>query len=302
MHYVPRTYLKHFGTTKGKNSFVHRIPVLNPAESEIREVDIKTICVEPNLYSMPGKTADERMLVEDLYSEIFEKKYDRIYKILIDPSVNEISEEDRALVISTVTSMYFRNNAWNIFINDFTSRIIESGYLKSKDLNKESFFINNEEIKIKDKTLEQIQEDYIKAGKATFNVTQFNQALKLLQIRQAGDVIMVMKLKDTDFEYVVGDHPVICYKGNEKIIAPIDPANTITMPLDGKHRLILRPLVEEESNKFQIYRIPGRSLLAKGDFILANFLQASSTSKSILGSKNGILQYIKHKQYFERLS
>jgi hypothetical protein len=113
-HYVPATYLKRFGFEKYKDQFyLHRIPKNSITEAEINCSNVKKICVISNLYTLPGANAQERMLVEDFYSDTYERHYSKVYKKLIDENVTDISDEDRRVIIGMIVSLFYRNPFWN---------------------------------------------------------------------------------------------------------------------------------------------------------------------------------------------
>lgn len=66
-HYVPRTYLKNFASKqKGDEFFVKALPIDNPQSDKIFEINIKNVCLERNLYTLPGETRSANVIREIL--------------------------------------------------------------------------------------------------------------------------------------------------------------------------------------------------------------------------------------------
>lgn len=97
-HFVPRTYMKHFSEKRGDNYYIKALPVSNPVIESIVEKNTKKICFEKHLYTLPGDTVAERMLLEKFYGNEFEQHYNTIYEMLTDPNKTELSEDERKLV------------------------------------------------------------------------------------------------------------------------------------------------------------------------------------------------------------
>ncbi len=73
-YYVPMKYLKHFSNQKGEKFVIGFILKSKFKISAYNETNIENICLEKHLYTLPGATVQERMWVENLYNEVFEKK------------------------------------------------------------------------------------------------------------------------------------------------------------------------------------------------------------------------------------
>src|SRR5687767_8320583 len=111
-HYVPQTYLKRFAVKKKDQFFLHRLCTPEFKETDIKSINIKNLCVQNRLYTLPGTTIQEKMLVEDFYSDAYERHYDGVYKKLIDETISKITDEDRRVIIGMVVSLFYRNPFW----------------------------------------------------------------------------------------------------------------------------------------------------------------------------------------------
>lgn len=83
-HYLPRTYLKHYSTERSGEFFIKAFPSADCRE-DFRIERFKRLPSE-DLYTLPGNTAEERMLIETFYSNNYEVHYNKTYEILIDPN------------------------------------------------------------------------------------------------------------------------------------------------------------------------------------------------------------------------
>ena len=109
-HYVPRTYLKHFAREQDGKYFIKALPVANFQADKMQEISITDVCLQKDIYTLPGETVEERMLLEKFYADNYESQYDKIYQLLIDPSKKTISDDERELIISTVVTMLFHKH------------------------------------------------------------------------------------------------------------------------------------------------------------------------------------------------
>jgi hypothetical protein len=238
-HYVSRTYLKHFSRKENDKCFIGFLNASKFREETIHETNIENICLEKNIYTIPGATPEERMLIENLYSEVFESNYDIVYEILTDPDKIDLTPNERHLIISTVVSMYYRTTNWNRYLGEMTNDILERAYYASVANGKEEFYLENELISFKGKTLDQLQKEFRSRDNSLVALTQIRHILKLIRIRSLTDCIHVIKLEDSDKGFITSDNPVVCLNINGGHIIPIDPSNTLTLALDSKHQLSL---------------------------------------------------------------
>ena len=81
-HFVPRTYLKHFSKQVGEDYLINVLPRLETNEDKIFESNIQNICLQRHIYTLPGNTVEEKMLLEKFYSANYESQYDSIYSLL----------------------------------------------------------------------------------------------------------------------------------------------------------------------------------------------------------------------------
>src|SRR5680860_746295 len=127
-HFVPRTYLKHFGVADGEEYIVYVLPESATEKKTIFQSNIKNVALEKHLYTLPGETIAQKMAIEKFYSDKLEQHYDSIYKTLTDPTKTDITTEQRELIISTVVTMYYRTTKWVNTSGHLLSRVLKRAF------------------------------------------------------------------------------------------------------------------------------------------------------------------------------
>jgi hypothetical protein len=287
-HYVPQTYLKHFGFQKEKNEFfVHALRMPDMKENSIRDIHIKNVCVQNKLYTLPGITAEEKNLVENFYSDAYEKHYNSVYKKLIDEKVEDITNEDRRVIIGMVVSLFYRNPYWHDFHNGIISDMFERAYQKSKVNNQESFFWNDEEIIIKNKTVEELKKEYNDENRPLLVITQVRAAIKLLKLRIDSDAINITRTNNPTNHFLTSDRPVDILDSNNKQLIPMNPQNFLSLAIDSKHLLSLTPDCHP-SMKNKILRYQTDSFFQT---LAHNMRQARKADNFLFSSEIGVISF-----------
>jgi hypothetical protein len=154
-HYVPQAYLKNFAFRKKKNKYIlHFIKPEDVEKGRIQSASIKDLCVYNDLYTLPGLTKEERMLVESFYSDTYEYGWTGVYRKLTNEHVTMVSTEERRLVIGMAVSLFFRNLSWKKFYDQFMGETIKKAYDLSTANGKDAFIFEGEELSIRGKTVD----------------------------------------------------------------------------------------------------------------------------------------------------
>ena len=289
-HYVPRTYLKHFSEVEMSNFFFYALPTDKRSASTIFRTNIVNVCLQKHIYTLPGATVQERMLIEKIYSDVFEKEYDQVYQLLTDPQKINLTKIEREQIISTVVTMFYRTPNWNKFYYDFMNQLLERAYYGTKHSGHDYFMFENSKISIAGKSLQDLQKEHIEESKPMLILSGLRHAMKLIALRSVADCIIVTKLNDKD-GFITSDNPVTCNNVNGGHIMPIDPSNIFSLPLDSQHLLTLLPLEDPESKHY--IRREGHSgkigLMAK---LASNYGQEKNAQNFLLGNKNNLEEYL----------
>jgi hypothetical protein len=299
-HFVPRVYLKYFSSESKGEFFINALPKASPTSDKIFQPNIKNIALEKDLYTLPGDTQEERMLIETFYSENFEKHYDNVYQILTDPNKNSVTAEERRLILSTVTTMFYRTTKWINSYNEFMKREIHEMFALAKQAGTNFFVFEKEKILIEGKTEEQLLNEFKLENKPSQVITQLQAALKLIEVRSQRDGISVIKLDDgKENEFITSDNPVSYYRVGVNEIIPFDPMNILSVPLDKKHILMLMPYGDAQTNKM-IFRRTETAMTSFSQKLTANYSQWNNSEKFIFGTENGLKGYLAKKEETER--
>lgn len=298
-HFVPRTYLKHFGFAKGDEVYINVLPRLEKTSDKIFDSNIKNIALKRHLYTLPGETIEQKMAIEKFYSDELERHYDRIYSILVNPEKNEITPEERELIISTVVTMFYRTTRWISMHNGLMDRVFESMFQLCAQTGKDYFMFEGHKMSIKGKTLKQFTEEHNKEQQPIMVMTQLEVAMKLIAIRIKNDGIMVSKLGEDDAEFITSDNPVTAANPMTDRIMPFDPKNILRLPLDSKHMLILMPYGEEETLN-RIVRNEVKGSVCNMEKLTSNFQQMEMAERFLFGSKKSLEGYLSTKEESER--
>lgn len=299
-HFVPRTYMKHFSEKRGDNYYIKALPVSNPVAGNIIEKNTKKICFEKHLYTLPGETVAQRMLLEKFYGDEFEQHYNAIYAMLTDPNKNELSEDERRLIIGTVTTMLYRVPLWIKKYNAGVRMLYEQAFAKFEQTGQDEFVINGQTVSIKGKTLEDILEENQAASKPRQVLAQLDAAMQLLEVRLANDNIFISKLVDADSLLIISDNPVIIQNidGCKGPVDPFNPSNIIKLPLDKDHILMLMPTGEKEYRHI-IRRHDASGIMCKREAVISNAEQFANADIYVLGSTDTLNNYLQTKALAE---
>jgi hypothetical protein len=298
-HFVPRTYLKHFSTESKSEFFIKALPIANCNEDKIIEMNISNVCLQKDLYTLPGDTSEERMLIEKFYSDNYESHYNKIYEILINPDKKTLTDEDRELIISTVVTMFYRTSKWVNSHNDFFNRVLEQAYFVCQQTGKDYFMFEKQKISIANKSLEQLQKENKYESRPSQVITQLQVALRLIKLRTIRDSIYVSKLVDDNCEFITSDNPVVYSNINGGHTAPFDPENILKLPLDNKHMLFLMPYSEIET-KHLLLRSNVSGTMCFTEKLTSNYEQFRNSERFILGSDSSLNGYLATKEISEK--
>jgi len=298
-HYVPRTYLKHFAREQDGKYFIKALPVANFQADKIQEISIADVCLQKDIYTLPGETAEERMLLEKFYADNYESQYDKIYQLLTDPEKKTITDDERELIISTVVTMFYRTTKRISQHNELMSRVFEQAFYLCEQTGKDYFLFEGTKISIAGKSLEQIQREHKNESRPSQVITQLQVALKLIKIRSVRDGIYVSKLVDDDCEFVTSDNPVSYNQLNCEHIVPFDPKNILTLPLDSKHKLFLMPYAEHDE-KYVLARHNVSGTMCYSEKLTSNYEQSTNAERFMLGKESALLSYLKTKEETEK--
>jgi hypothetical protein len=287
-HYVPRSYLKHFGFERKKNEY--QIGVIDKELIQNAFLNnIKKVCAENDLYTLKGETEEQRQLIENFYGVSFDDSYNKVYSILTDSTIEKIGTEESKLIISTAITLLFRNPKFVNLHNDLLYESYKRAYQFTTKLNKDYFTYENIRINIKGKTLDEVYKDYISKTKESKTLLQVEFALKLIELRK-NDGINIVRICEEDQSLITSDNPIVLYNQNGGIIAPFSIDNIIKLPIDNRHNLLIYPH-DKYTHQYKIKRINHTRALSKREMITSNREQQRNAIRFLLGNKEDLELY-----------
>ena len=297
-HYVPKTYMKRFSSERNDSHYIMGIDKMAIQQEKIIEFNTANVCLRKNLYTLNGNTEKERQKIEKFYSEEIENNYNNVYSMLTNPTKVFITPNERELILSTIIAMLYRTTKWISEHNKVWDMSLERVYYLCEQTGSKHFQFEGERISIEGKSLQQIQKEFATNSRENQVKTQLEVAFKLISVR-LNDGIFVSKLGKSDCRFITSDNPVVLRNSRNVKIIPFDRHNTITLPLDEKHKLMIMP-TSEPSEQNLIVRHTTFGTWADLDMIVSNGLQLENSEKFILGSEENLKEYLLLKKEFER--
>jgi hypothetical protein len=298
-HYVPRTYLRYFSQPKGSEFYISSLDKSTPAEENIFGINITNVALAKHLYTLPGNTVEEKMLLEKFYSDEIEVHYNDVHRMLLDPSKTTLTDKERELIISTVVTMFYRTTKWISQHNELMERVFTQMFDLCQQYGKDSFLFEKVRIDIKGKDLQSFLRENKIENQPGQVITQLEVAIKLIQLRSVRDSIYVVELADAESEFITSDNPVICENVKGGHIEPGDPTNILKLPLDSKHMLYLVPY-GDASDKNMLVRRKVSGTMCEMEMLTLNYSQFHNAERFILGTDSALREYLKTKEATER--
>ena len=286
-HFIPRTYLEKFAVRSTDNKYF--LSALNKQTGKlIKEISVKDVCVETDLYTLKHLSENEKYKIEDFFSENIESKYPEIYRLLVKEKKEFISGEERALILYTTLSMYFRTPK---MLNSFAKFAAELA-IKLKT-NPETDKINfvGYQISVKDKSFDEIRKQIKEHQRLDHIKTQMAVLHQFVRFK-ALDGFMVIELIG-DQQFVTSDNPVIMTNAPNVAGGMFNKHNATYIPLDTKHALFIAPGNEGG--------IINKVFYVKDSFfqhVTLNHRVYESAERWILGTPEGIGGFLKDKEEY----
>jgi len=284
-HFIPKSYLKNFAINQDNKFFVEG-KLKKEAEPKENLICISNICVDKNIYTLPQIKGNDKYSLEKFYAVKVDNVYPKIYKLLTNPLITFITEEQRAQIIMTTMSLFFRTPKF-LNLNELkTTEMID--YIVN------NYTDNNGNVKFKSKehdfdfhidNIDKVKTQLKIKNKIKFLNEHLKDWYKFIQFKlNAG--LTVCHIYD-DIELITSDNPVIMHSVVGNPFDVFDPTNIINLPLDNKHYLTIFPNTESS--------LPDRTFRIERDkmFALSTNLQIEENSEEwIIGKPGSIKEHI----------
>jgi hypothetical protein len=300
MHYVPQTYLKHFAkeVIKGSEREYFIDCLTKDKNDEIKSINIKNVCLENDIYTLPGETTEQRLYLENMYRKLYEDDYDKLYTLLTNKNIEKVTPAQRYEIIAFVVSMFYRNNSWKNSHNKLMDETYSKVFSLARDNGQESFFMEEQEISIAGKTLEAFQKESRKEDRPMIALIQAQKIFQLIRIRLRNDVVTVVNIQNDSFDFVTSDNPVSCQGEPSQWTMPFDPNNTLSIPIDNKNLLQLRPWANQ-LDRNMLGRMSESSIVAMASTLINNNFQFNQAERFVLGNETGLKRFLEQKEKYK---
>lgn len=295
-HFVPRTYLKHFGFGPKQD----KIFVLGKHENNanrIRPQRVGEVCHQHKLYTMPGVTVAERMELENFY-QLVEDDYNRLQALLTDPQVTTLSDADRTEILLTIGTMLHRTTRLLTIHKQVVDDALEQLYRLAEMTGATSFA---DGYSIIGKSLAQVQAEMREQQQMQQVLTQLKVALRFVEVSQDHFGIIVTTLDEDAGEYLTSDNPVWIFALTEPRTA-FNPSASLRLPIGPKHMVILQPIPTDcapdiaDGLRHLLMREQVVGDNAKAQRLTANLILHENAERWLLGSQ---VELVRHAREWE---
>ncbi|QKG55139.1 DUF4238 domain-containing protein [Hymenobacter sp. BRD67] len=228
-HFVPRTYLKHFGQAEKGQDKIHRTLRDDPDATHVRQVSVAHACFQNDLYTLEGESSAERMALEDFYRISVEDHFDTVRQLLLNEKQVAAPEALRSKVLHTVATMLMRTTKILARHNEVIDRVLQQMMMLCEQTGHDTFDFDGEIHSIKGKTLGELRRQFRQEGQQGTVLTQLDLALRLGQAKQNDFAILVITLDEAAGEYITSDNPVVIWSLDRHNVA-FNPEATLKLP------------------------------------------------------------------------
>ena len=114
-------------------------------------------CCAVNYKKTPVKSEKSNQKLEDIYTDIFENHYERLFSILTNDDITELSDEMKKSAVSAVISIFGRNTSWKDLIHHLNTQSKKDFRLNKLFRIDHYFDARGMRVNIRNKTLEELQ-------------------------------------------------------------------------------------------------------------------------------------------------
>ena len=241
-HFIPKSYLKNFAVSQDDKFFVEA-KLKDDDKPKDKLLSIRNICVNKNLYTLPHTGGDDKYALEKYYAENIDGVYPEVYEMLTDPKKTFITTKQRAKIVMTTMSLFFRTPKFLNLNERRTNLILDYGvknHMDDKGIVKFKFKEHDFHFHIDD--IEEVKTTLKIKNKFKFLKEHLDAWQKFTQFK-INSGISVFRIYE-DFDLITSDNPVIMHSVVGNTLNIFDPTNIISLPLDNKHFLTIFPNTE----------------------------------------------------------
>lgn len=282
-HYVPRSYLKHFADSKGKEFFVD---VYDKNENRFFHTNIKNICSEIDLYTLQkdNPITQDLFAIERIYSNGLEPLYIKAYEILTNQSIGVISQVQRVEILLGIFQLFVRNP---ILIKNSISihkREILKLFKESKRKGLKGITYLSEDFSFREWTEEKIILFFENKMKTEFKEKHVGGIGEIGAFHEHA-IFDVCVIKDNS-EFITSDNPLVLEDLVSDNKHPLARSIEFTIALNKKVALQLYHDNSKQLNRIYRHFIPNGSVEMVNNVILNQANRFIISSKDVLTKHN----------------
>ncbi len=250
-HFIPKSYLRNFSITQNQKHFVEvKLKDENAPKDSL--LSIRDICVDKNLYTLPNVDSDKKYSLEKYYAEKIDSVYPEVYELLTDPKKVHITPKERAHIIMTTMSLFFRTPKFLNLNERKTNTILDYACKYHADRNGNvKFKFRDYDLAFHIDTIEEVRVNLKIKHKLDFLKEHLEAWQKFVEFKINAGITVYNIYEDLDL--ITSDNPVFMHSIVGNSFNVFDPTNIISLPLDNKHFLTIFPNTESAMSD-KIYR------------------------------------------------
>lgn len=293
-HFIPKSYLRQFSDVEGEKAFVE---AFNVNTKELKHpFSIQDLCVSKNIYTLPNVYEKDKYFLENFYASNVDGIYPEVYKLLTDPKVIKITEDQRQKILYTTLSLYFRTsrflNERNEELDSMMDRMSEMG--KEHEDAKLFMQFGGRRYEFSKIEINDVKEKIRLQNKSDFIFKHFEDWQKFVKHKNNSQITVSRILGEVDL--ISCDNPVRIDNHREHAYNIFNPDNSIQLPLDQKHLLWISPNTEEYERDM-IYR----GVRNKWFAITSNHSIQKDATDWIFSKKGGITKHFEEQKKYDNL-
>ncbi|WP_119790753.1 DUF4238 domain-containing protein [Flavobacterium anhuiense] len=234
-HYIPRVYLKNFASRIDGDEFF--VNVFDKKLNKHKEINIKNICAEKHLYTLPESTkvATNIFAIEKLYSDFIEPMYQRAYQILTNNNISAINDFQRGEILTGIFQLYMRNPRFLKKSAEYHTLQINELYKEALTKNAKGLSYLDEDFSFKEWSKEQIIKYFINLSTKLFKEKHIIGIQEMISFH--ADAVFEINIVKDESQYMTSDNPIV----TEDIISedehPLLRSKEFFVPLNKKFML-----------------------------------------------------------------
>lgn len=244
-HFIPQSYLKNFSVEleSGNSKFGVEAKLKAEDKPKSKLISIKDICVERNIYTIPKVKGEGAYQLERYYATEIDGIYPEVYSMLTDPNVNQITADQKAQIIRTTMSLFFRTPKF-LRLNAKRMELILQHALKSADANGNvKFRFRNYALDFNANDLDSARQELLIQNKLQFLEFHLKQWHDFVEFKK--DTALTVYRINEPTALITSDNPVVMESVVGNQFSLFDPTNIISVPLDSEHYLTIFPNTEK---------------------------------------------------------